>query len=180
MRSEKIVQFVCFETPLEYDQFLTQWEQYDRSVNSDLDVTLHQSERNGIFRYIGEHRCANAELQFFFTKAKRSSRIPEVQIKVKQVGGYSVLQSERTGDAASDEVKVFVFVSDPTTDLAAYRQLGDHSKLNIYEAYYENCQYAYVLEYYVKSKFSAALVEHLKTLNSEDAWTYKECLLQAS
>jgi hypothetical protein len=96
------------------------------------------------------------------------------------VGGYAVLQADHLSDASADEVKIFVFVSDPTTDLSVYRQLTDHSKLNIYEAYYENCQYAYVLEYFVKNKFSVALQEQLKTLNPEEAWMYKECILQAS
>ena len=48
MREDKIVQFVVFETTLAKEQFLMQWEQFTRSVNSDQDVTLQQSEKNGL------------------------------------------------------------------------------------------------------------------------------------
>ena len=138
MRANKIVQFVYFETILPFEQFITQWEQFNRSVNSDLDVTLQQSAKNGMFRYIAQHRYAAGEFQFVFTKAGRSSRTPEVEIKAKQAGGYSILQAEKMEDAAADESKVFVFVIRPQAELTAYKQLQAHSKLNIYEAYYEN------------------------------------------
>ena len=45
MRADKIVQFVCFDTTLGSEQFIKRWEQYSRSVNSDLDVTVQQSEK---------------------------------------------------------------------------------------------------------------------------------------
>lgn len=178
MRADKIVHFVCFETTLSTEQFITRWEQYTRSVNSDADVTLQQSEKNGIFRYIAQHRCAAGELQFVFTKAAKSSRTPEVGIKEKQAGGYSILQAERMDDANADDKKVFVFVTDATTDLNVYKQLSTNSKLNIYEAYYENCQYAYILEYFIKNKHAADLVKQLQQQDAVEIGMYKECVLQ--
>jgi len=151
MKTNKIVQFVCFETTLGSEQFIKRWEEYSRSVNSDQDVTLQQSEKNGVYRYIAQHRWAAGELQFVFTKAARSSRNPQVGIKAKQAGGYSILQAERMNDAHADESKVFAFLAYPQFDLNIYRRLSTHSKLNIYEAYYENCQYAYILEFFVKN-----------------------------
>ena len=180
MGEDKIVQFVCFETTLNPEQFLPQWEQYNRSVNSDVDVTLQRSEKNGVFRYIAQHRCAVGELQFVFARAKKTSRLPEVEIKAKQVGGYAILQAERINDAHPDESKVFAFLTDPRSNLDNYRQLTNHGKLNIYEAYYENCQYAFVLEFYVKNKNLVSLLDQLKTLNVPEAGVYKECSLQAS
>ncbi len=180
MGEDKIVQFVCFETTLDTAQFITQWEQYNRSVNSDADVTLQRSEKNGAFKYIAQHRCAAGELQFIFAKAKKSSRIPEVEIKAKQAGGYAIVQAERINDAHPDESKVFAFLTDPRSVLDDYRQLINHGKLNIYEAWYENCQYAFVLEFFVKNKHLLLLLEQLKALNVHEAGVYKECALQAS
>ena len=180
MRKEKVVHFVCFDTTLNREPFLAQWEQYTRSVNSDQDVTMQQSEKNGGFRYIAQHRCTAGELQFLFTKNRRSSRTPEVEIKLKQVGGYSVLQEEKQHDAQPDEKKVFAFITDPRTDLDLFKQLTEHAKLNIYEAYYENCQYAYILEYFVKNKFAGELLEKLKTQHVEDTGVFKEYKLHAA
>ncbi|MEO5685473.1 MAG: hypothetical protein ABIQ88_22695 [Chitinophagaceae bacterium] len=179
MGEDKIVQFVCFETTLNTEQFIAQWEQYNRSVNSDVDVTLQRSEKNGSFKYIAQHRCAEGELQFVFTRARKSSRTPEVEIKAKQAGGYSIVQAERINDAHPDESKVFAFLTDPTAALDVYRQLPHHGKLNIYQAYYENCQYAYVLEFFVKNKNLVTLLEQLTALHVPETGVYKECALQA-
>ena len=179
MSTEKIVQFVCFETTLKSDQFIPKWEDYTRSDNSNTAVTLQQSEKNNVFRYIAQHRCGAGGFQFLFTKGKKTSRIPEVGIREKQAGGYSVIQTERKDDANADECKVFVFVTNPQTDLNLYKKLPVSAKLNIYEAYYENCQYAYILEYFVKNKFSAELLELLKQQDAAEIVVYKECALQA-
>ena len=49
MREGKLVHFVCFETALDKERFVNRWEDYSRPVNSDLDVTLQQSEKDGMF-----------------------------------------------------------------------------------------------------------------------------------
>jgi hypothetical protein len=179
MRESKVVHFVCFETLLDTEQFIKRWEEYNRSVNSDLDVTLQQSEKDGIFRYIAQHRCVAGELQFIFTKPARSSRIPREGIKTKHAGGYSVLQAERMDDVYTNESKVFAFLIYPQTDLNAYRQLNTHSKLNIYEAYYENCEYAYILEFFVKNKHVAELLEQLKRHDTTEIGIYQEFIPEA-
>ncbi len=180
MQKNKIVQFVCFETRIDTEQFIMEWEQYTRSVNSNSDVTLQQSEKNGVFRYIAQHRSETGEFQFIFTKARRSSRTPEVEIRVKQAGGYSILQVERMNDTYADESKIFAFITDTQADLNVYRQSPSHSKLNIYEAYYENCQYAYILEFFVKNKYVSELLDQLKQYHAVETGIYKECSLQVS
>ena len=89
------------------------------------------------------------------------------------------MQEERTNDAHVNESKIFAFLISPQTDLNVYRQLSVHAKLNIYEAYYENCQYAYVLEFFVKNKYVAELLESLKQYDTAETGVYKECVLQA-
>jgi len=179
MGKDKIVQFVSFETSLNAEEFITQWEQYNRSLNSDVDVTLQQSEKNGRFRYIAQHRCPTGELKFVFTRAKKSSRNPEPEIKAKQAGGYLLIQEERANDVQANETKVFAFLGDPTTNLNNYRQLNTKFKLNIYEAYYENCQYAFILEFFIKNDSLPSLLEQLKTLAAPEIGVFKECALQA-
>ncbi len=180
MQEDKIVQFVYFETTLGSEQFIAKWEQYTRSVNSSLHVTLQQSEKNGAFRYIAQHRCASGEFQFAFTKAGRSSRTPEIEIKAKQAGGYSIFQQEMKNHAHADESKVFAFLINPQANLNIYTQLPARGKLNIYKAYYENCQYAYILEFFVKNKYAAELMEQLKQYDAAETGVYKEFAMQAS
>ena len=109
MKKDKIVQFVFFETTLDSEAFILQWEQYKRSVNSDINVTLQQQVlKNGAFKYISQHRSSSGEFQFIL--GKRSSKTPEVEIKRKQAGGYSVLQHGSNNDLNADESKIFVFI----------------------------------------------------------------------
>ena len=179
MKKDKIVQFVFFETTLDSEAFILQWEQYKRSVNSDINVTLQQQVlKNGAFKYISQHRSSSGEFQFIFTKGKRSSKTPEVEIKRKQAGGYSVLQHEANNDLNADESKIFVFILKPETDLDIFRQFSVHGKLNIYEAYYENCDFTYILEFFVKNEYARDVLQQLKILTSfEEAGIYKECLV---
>lgn len=169
------VQFVIFETTLSSEPFIKRWSEFKRSPKSDTDVTLQQSDNNGTFRYIAQHRFASEEVQFVFTKEKRSSRIPQEVIKLSKAGGYSLLQAERLTDAEPNERKVFAFISDPTTDLMVYKDLSQDGKLNIYEPYYQNCKFAYILEYFIKSKQAEELVEQLKKLETVNVAIYKEC-----
>ena len=180
MSEDKIVQFVSFETILDTEQFISKWQEYTRSGNSDHDVTMQQSVKENGFRYITQHRCDAGELEFIFEKTRRSSRIREVEIIAKLAGGYSVLQAERMNDTRKDERKVFAFLTDPTADLAIYRQLYSNSKLNVYQAYYENCRYAYILEFFVKNESASELQELLKKNNVAETGIYKECILQLS
>jgi hypothetical protein len=169
------VQFILFDTILPAEAFVKRWKEYTRSSNSDADVTLQQSDRNGAFRYIAQHRFAAEKVQFVFAKEKRSSRIPQESIRSEMAGGYSVLQAERLSDTGPDQRKVFAFITDPATDLRLYKDLSRQGQLNIYEPYYQNCKYCFILEYFVKSKLAEGLVEQLKALQITDAAVYQQC-----
>ena len=178
MPNLNIVQFVCFETALPSDQFIKRWEEYHRSENSDMDVTLQQCEGGKIFKYLAQHRGAGNELRFVFSKGASSPRIRRELINTKQAGGYLVLQEERMNETRGDESKIFVFLTSPQVNLNAYRQIRVDTQLNIYEAYYENCKYAYIHELFVKNKYVSELIEQLKKLNPCEIGIYKECSVQ--
>jgi hypothetical protein len=178
MSQTSIVQFVSFETILDREKFIPQWELFNRSAKTVLRVTLQQSEKKGGFQYMAQHRYAEGEFQFVFEKRAKSSRTPEVEIKARQAGGYAILQLERNIDTYEDENKVFVFISDPQTDLQPYRELSNNKNLNIYEAFYENCQHAYILEYFITHKDEAAFLEKLRLYCPNKFEVYKDCMLE--
>jgi hypothetical protein len=178
MSQDTIVQFVSFETTLDREEFITKWQEYTRSNNSDRNVTMQQSAKENGFRYLVQHRCATGGPGFVFEKGKRSSRTPEIGITTKLAGGYSYLQSKRKNDINANECKVFAFLTSPSADLDVFRQLDANSQLNIYEAYYENCRYAYILEFFVKNKNAAELLDSLKKIDVAETGIYKECALQ--
>ena len=177
MKKDEIVQFVSFETALDSNEFLNRWGQYNRSTDGDVNVTVQQNIlKNGKFKYISQHKSSSNKFQFIFDKERRISKIREAEIRKKLTGGYSALQIECIDKIKADESKIMVFILDPTTDLDGFRQFSVHGKLNIYEAYYENCEFAYILEFFVKNEYAADVLQQLKILTSfAEAGIYKEC-----
>lgn len=180
MNEDVIVHFVLFETILDSDQFISKWQEYTRSVKNNRHVTMHQAVKENGFSYIVQHRQSPGGIQFVFEKARRSSRIRQVEIITRLAGGYSILQAEKNDDCDEDESKVFAFIIEPTADLEVYKQLSEKGPLNIYQAYYENCRYAYVLEFFVKNENAAEFLESLKQHKTTDTGIYKECVMQLS
>ena len=174
------VQFVTFETSLSAEPFLRRWKEYKRSVKSDADVTLQQSIHNGTFRYIAQHRFANEDNQFVFTKGRGTTGVPQEAIKSSKAGGYTLLQAGMLTDPGPNEVKVFAFLTDPRTDLTVYKDASESGKLNIYEPYYLSCKFAYILEYFANKKNADLLVEQLKNLECTDVAVFTECNIPKS
>jgi hypothetical protein len=179
MKEASIVHFVCFDTTLDITPFMQRWEEYTRSVNSDTNVTMQQSITKNSFRYIAQHYCRAGELRFTFTKAsRRSPHIAHISITELEAGGYSVLQAERKGNTHANESKVFVFINSAQTDIEAYRHLSVHGKLNIYSAYYENCKYSFIMEYFIPNQYAAELVEQLNKFAGVKTGIYKQYAIQ--
>lgn len=177
MKQKTIVQFVVFETALDSSEFFVRWEQYHRSLNDEATATLQRHVlKNGKFKYVSQHKCASNEFQFVFNKERRTSKKPVAEIRKKLTGGYSAIQLEYTGEMKADESKIMIFVLDQSADLDSFRQFSVHGKLNIYEAYYENCEFAYILEFFVKNEYAADVLQQLEILTSfAEAGIYTEC-----
>ena len=168
------VHFVCFETTLDSELFMKRWKEFNRSSYSDMDVTLQKSKKNNLFLYIAQHRFETKDQQFEFAKEPKSTRVVQERIKTTIAGGYVMLRPEFRHEATMGESKIFIFLADAKTDLTAYKTMPVSNKLNIYKAYYENCGYAYILEYFVKNKHAVELTEHLKKYDSSETGIYRE------
>jgi len=177
MKEKTIVQFVVFETTLDREAFFARWERYKESMDLEREITLQQHAlKNGRFKYISQHRCSSRDFQFVLNKERKVSKTRQAEIRKKLAGGYSAVQLECNHETKVDESKIIIFILDPRTDLDSFRQFCVHGKLNIYEAYYENCEFAYILEFFVKNEYAADVLQQLKILTSfADAGIYKEC-----
>jgi hypothetical protein len=174
MKTNKIAHFVYFETMLCSNDFLVRWQRYHSSANINAEVILQESKAGDVFMYIAKHCCNSDEFQFAFTKASKSTRAKQTEIKKVQLGGYSIIQQQNTGNAKEDEYKLFIFLDDKHTNISAYQQVQSSSKLNIYQAYFENCSYAYILEYFIKQADIVQFKENLQQFNTTASPVYKE------
>lgn len=172
MTKDRNAQFVCFETELDSDQFVKRWKQYARSLNTDVKVVLQQSGEPGAYQYIAQHFIEGAELQFIFSREQLRSKVTRARIKTSQAGGYH-LAKEGNPDGRG-KTKIFAFIKTPGADMSVYTKLSTYSKPNIWEAYYQNCTYAYILEYFISHHHAEELLDQLKLQKIDELGIYKE------
>ena len=176
MKKDMIVQFVSFETTIAANEFRVQWEEINKLMTDKQTATLQQEvDRKNLYRFLSQHRLHENDIEFTFTKKRRSLDEPEIELRVKKVGGYSILQLECDHETAADECKIFVFLN-TNPDLQLYKELLAYQYLNIYQAYYESSAYTYILEFFVDNKQVPSFIEQLKQYNRiSDIGVYKEC-----
>jgi hypothetical protein len=178
MQKELIIQFVCFETTCDSMEFISQWDQYTKGMSDRKKIRLYQevgTKRKS--RYLSKHKCFDDEFKFNFRKERRSSHFPEAEMRVQQLGGYTIVQLQH--DLDTNENKVFVFIHQPDIELEDYRQITGYRYLNIYKAYFENSVYEYILEFQADNNDEAELMAQLKSMGRHvELGMYKEYLLQ--
>src|SRR5690349_12375864 len=138
MQQDTIVQFVCFETSAEFDEFAPRWEHFaKRFASKDVEVTLQeQTNTKTRFKYVSQQKCPEDNFQFAFMKGRHSENFPDCNVKVFQAGGYVPVKMECLHDSDVHDVKIMFFISGAESDINLYRQLPFYRYLNIYEAYY--------------------------------------------
>jgi hypothetical protein len=180
MKKDTIVQFVCFITNLEADEFSPKWEHYaKRLMTKKNEPALHQ-QVNGSknrYRYISLHTWPDKDFQFSFMDERRSEHFPEHNVRVVQTGGYVPLHIEKRRPVEEEDVKLIAFISHNENDIEFYRQLTLFHHLNIYQAFYESCSYGYVMEFFVPEKNADELYAQLKQRPGTETGIYRECLV---
>ena len=179
MKKDTLVQFVCFITDLDFSEFITKWDFYAAQfTNNHSQMTLQEKfESRSKFKYVSQHECPDRDFEFAFMKGRNSGHFPEHKAKVIQAGGYMPLQLESPQKKEKGIVKLMAFVSHDETDISFYSQLPLYRHLNIYQAWYESCLYAYVMEFFVQETHASELLRQLKTRDGAESGLYKECTL---
>jgi hypothetical protein len=180
MQPDTIVQFVCFETNVNSDEFIPRWEYFAKHFCSkEVEVTLQeQIHTKNRFKYVSQQQCPEDNFQFAFMKGRLSENFPDCNVKVVQAGGYMPVQIECIHDTDTHDVKIMFFINGAESDVTLYKQLPFYRFLNIYEAYYESCSYQYILEFFVEETQARDVMRQLKLRTSDaEIGMYKECLV---
>ena len=179
VNTENIVQFVCFASPLGTNEFKELWEPYAKILVKDPAIILLQEgvsdQKSTRFTYISQHACSAADFQFAFMKGKSKSHFPEHKARVIQAGGYLPVAPVIAYKQSRADVKIIALVGHGETDPAFYRGLGARH-MNMYEAYYENCLYGYVIEFFTSAKEANDMLSQLKERPGVEAGIYQACL----
>jgi hypothetical protein len=179
MKTNTIVQFECFETNLNLDEFVKPWEFYAKKfTDNGVEVTLHQRiSGTHKFRYVSRHDWPEDNFQFTFMKGRISAFFSEGNVKVVQAGGYTPIHTECLHDVDNTYRKMLVFLPVSDNNTEDYTALSFHRYINIYQSYFESCLYGYILEFFIDSAEVPHFLEWLK-INKPgiEAGLYRECL----
>ena len=182
MTKDTIVQFIGFVTRLNLDEFAETWRHYTKLFKTKPGQSkLYEAEgKTGTkFKFISQHSCHSDDFRFDFIKGRNSEHFPEKTARVILMGGYVPLQVQYEGKEQRKEVKLIAFLDEHENDLDFYKTLPCHY-LNIYQAYYENCNYSYILEYFVSVDGATELAAQLKQRHRVELAIVKECQLKVS
>jgi hypothetical protein len=180
MRQDTLFQFVGFETTVNLDDFTSQWENFARKFFK-LDVhavTLQQQVKSrNRFKYMSMNEWPQDNFRFSFMEGRGSDYFPDHRVKVVQVGGYTPVHLECEDHHAHEEMKIMLLLNQEDVDENSFSNMPYHF-LNIYQAYYQSCLYAYIVELFAEDGHEAELLEMLKTRFAHcDVGTYRECLV---
>jgi hypothetical protein len=184
VNKETIVQFVCFTSILDTERFKEIWEPSAKLLVSDPANSLlleGVAEKNGNrFNYVSQHMCSKADFKFAFTKEKKRIHFPEHRARIMEAGGYLPMPDQSTYNKEKHDVRIMAFIAHNETQLDFYDQ-QTFSRVNIYEAYFENCAYGHVMEFFLPGEDAPVLLQQLKARPGVEAAIYKECrVFQAS
>jgi hypothetical protein len=177
MNKDTIVQFVCFASVLEPDEFMEMWESYasflvDDPANILLQVGMAERNNNR-FNYVLQHVCSAPDFRFAFMKEGGRSHPADNKARITQAGGYLPVQLQSPYNNVKGDTRIVAFVGHSETELDFYRGQTFHC-LDIYEAYFENCAYSYVLQFFLQEQEARVLLAQLKARHGVEAALYKE------
>ncbi len=180
MKKDTIIQFVCFATNLELDEFVPKWDRYAKKLLNKKPVpTLQQqvAKTKNKFRYVSQHEWPDQDFHFTFMTEKWSEHFPEHNVRVVQAGGYIPLEEKKRQPGEEGDIKLVSFVGHDENDIEYYRQLPLYRKLYIHQAYYESCSFGYVMYFFVSDAEVDELLHILKQRPGVETGIYKECLV---
>jgi hypothetical protein len=179
MKKDSIIQFTCFGTQMELDEFMPKWESYAKKfMPGTCTGLLQDAGAKSRYKYVSQHEHTQNSDRLPIAKGRNEDHFAEPKVKVLQCGGYTILQAVNSRVNKDSCTKIMAFVSHSENDIDFYRQLLP-SSVNIFEAYYESCTYSYILEYFVPEIQAEDILQQLKSRHGVEVSVYKECLVPA-
>lgn len=179
MKNDTIVHFVYFSTDLEPGEFVPVWEYYAKRIkNKQAEPSLQEklARTKSRYKYYSQHECNAGDFCFAFIKDRISESFPDHNVKMIHTGGYLPLQLKGKQKQNEEGVRLVACLNQSVPDMDFYQDLSPYQHLNIYQAYYENCTYSYILEYFVSEKDAEELEQKLRHATPAEMGIYKECL----
>ena len=174
-----IVQFTGFATSMGIEEFTPEWENYTEKIKSHkITATLYSEKRKNKkgFDYISKIEWPQNDFNSTLANDQKPGRFSEHKARAVQMGGYISIEEKNIYADADNDTIIIALIGHNENDINYYKSLPLYSHANIYQAYYENCNYGYVIEFTVAEADAEILLQHLALRHGVDAGIYRTCL----
>ena len=179
MENQIITQFVGFATNMNIETFAREWERYTQSFKG-IDTTgiLYSEKRKNTkaFGYISKIEWPQDDYNSTLAGSHKNGRFSENKARGIELGGYTSIEEKRVCRALNSDATIIAFISHNENDIHFYEGLPFYSQIIIYQAYYENCNYGYIIVFTVPEAGTEVLLQKLLQRPGVEASQYGACL----
>ncbi|MES2850069.1 MAG: hypothetical protein V4685_13505 [Bacteroidota bacterium] len=179
MQQESIVHFVGFITDMNTEEFAAEWDGYAQTLKiNKTKAVLYKQIKAGknSYGYIAKFELPEEDFQLPSINERKPSSVSESRIRALQLGGYTAVKQEQVYNNRDNNTTIITFVQHNENDMVYYRDLPLYSQLSIHQAYYENSNYGYIMEFIVPEQDAETLLQHIEKRHLATAGLYSVTL----
>jgi hypothetical protein len=179
MKQQTIIQFVGFATSMGIEEFIPEWESYTGNFKGTKTTALLYREKiknKKGFGYISKIEWQQNDFNSTLANNQKAGRFSEHKARVVQLGGYICVEEKNIYTGKDSDTTIIALISHNENDIAYYEGLPLYNQAIIYQAYYENCTYGYVIEYTVPEGDGEILLQQLAQRPGVEASIYAASL----
>ncbi len=180
MKQQKIIQFVGFATNIGINEFMPEWESYSGNFKSNPNTTAllfrEKIKNKKGFGYISKIEWLQSDFNSTVSNNQKAGRFSEHKARVVQLGGYISIDEKNVYTGRDSHATILALLGHNENDIAYYEDLPLYNQAIIYQAYYENCTYGYVIEFTVPEGDGEMLLQQLSQRPGVEASMYTTCL----
>ena len=134
-----------------------------------------QTAARNKFRYLSRHSWPEGENRFSFKQSRKNGYFPEMPVQIQHLGGYTTHENAVSHEPTNGENRLFVLTGHDENDPLYYTSLPFLFLYNLYEAYYESCRHAYIIEYLGNPENLEAIAGHIRQRNGTESALLQDC-----
>jgi hypothetical protein len=180
MVKNNVFQFICYATTLTAEEFEPEWDRYvQKGMNKQSDPQLLEQApgSKSRYKYVSKHTWDENAIQMAINNRQSVKHFPQHKVKLLQAGGYVLAPQHKKNQLNDTGTRLILFIGHDERDMDFYKRIPGLENPVTYQAYYESCAFAYIMEYSVNAGEADGILQQLKLRQGIDAACYQECMV---
>jgi|JI6StandDraft_1071083.scaffolds.fasta_scaffold57195_3 hypothetical protein len=180
MVKTNVFQFICYATTLPAEEFEPEWDRYVQKGMNKQNIPQLLEQLPGSksrYKYVSKHTWDENAIQMAINNRQSAKHFPQHKVKLVQAGGYVLAPNLKKNQLSETGTRLILFIGHDERDVDFYNHIPGLEHPVTYQAYYESCAFAYIMEYSVIPEQVEGLLQQLKLRQGIDAACYQECMV---